>query len=95
LKICKNFMSKNLDSKCLINGFIWMSQPTEFTISDLQDINMSMAKKTRRNLTRDDHVVIKEKYKKLVDSGGVPIDVKRSLMAEYGVSKTQVLRILR
>ena len=95
LKMCKNFIAKNLNSKCLINGFIWMSQPTEFTISDLKQINMTKDTKTRRNLTRADHMVIKEKYKKAVDGGGVPIDVKIALMAEYAVSKTQILRILR
>ena len=95
LKLCKNFMAKNLDKKCVINGFIWASHPTEFTVDTLKKINMAKSKKTRRNLTSADHKVIKEKYKKLVYEGGVAIDVKKSLMAEYGVSKTQILRILR
>ena len=59
------------------------------------DIISTEPKKTRRNLNKNDHCDIKHKYKKIVKDGGVPIDVKILLMAEYGISKTQILRILR
>lgn len=72
-----------------------MSKPTEFTITELRDIISKEPKKTRKNLNKSDHRDIQNKYKKSVKDGGVPIDVKISLMAEYGISKTQILRILR
>jgi hypothetical protein len=94
LNICKNFISKILDQKCLSNGYIWMSKRTVFTIDELKKIN-SVVKKTRKNLTKDDHNKIIKKYKEEVQKGERPSrNIMGDFMVEYSVSLTQIRRIL-
>lgn len=94
LNICKNFIAKIRDQKCLSNGYIWMSKRTVFTIDELKKIN-STVKKTRKNLTTEDHDKIVKKYKQEVEKGERSNrDIMGDFMVEYGVSLTQIRRIV-
>ena len=94
LKICKNFMAKNRDSMCLINGYIWMSCPKVFTVKEIQAINDTKPTKTRKNLTKQDHDTIRRKYRVLIRKKKA-VQAKYDLMAEYGISKTQIIRLVK
>jgi hypothetical protein len=94
LKMCKNYMAKWRNSRCLINGYIWMSRPTVFTIQDIREINEAPPRKTRRNLTRTDHEIIRKKYRNLIKTKAA-VKAKHDLMGEYGISKTQIIRLVK
>ena len=71
-----------------------MSKRTVFTIDELKQIN-STIKKTRKNLTTEDHDKIVKKYKQEVEKGERSNrDIMGDFMVEYGVSLTQIRRIV-
>ena len=94
LNICKNFIAKVRDQKCLANGFIWMSKNTVFTVSELNNISKTV-KKVRRNLTPEDHKKIVEKYKFELSKGGrTKTYILGDIRVEFGLSMTQARRIV-
>ena len=81
----KNIIANALDQMYSVNGFIWRSRNVRFTKQELEEIS-SKDKKSKKQLTKDDHDVIRRRYKDGED--------KKKLMNEYGVSMTQIRRIL-
>lgn len=88
-------MAKIRGEKCLANGFIWMGRPTEFTLEELKKINKTV-KNTRKNWKKEDHIAMSDWYKKHVKKGErLKKDIKAEIMGKWGISATQLNRIIR
>ena len=86
LNICINTVSDAIDKNYTMNNFIFRSTNVIFSESDLNEIK-KCNKKSKRQLTSDDHIEIK----KLFNAG----ESKESLMISYSISKSQILRIIK
>ena len=87
LNICKNILANSIDQNQMVNSFIFRSKSVVFTSEQLLEIG-KVNKKTRKNLTREDHIKIKKMY----DDGK---KTKEELMKMYMLSNTQMKRILK
>ena len=87
LNICKNILANSIDQNQMVNSFIFRSKSVVFTSEQLLEIG-KVNKKTRKNLTREDHIKIKKMY----DEGQ---KTKEELMKMYMLSNTQMKRILK
>ena len=84
--ICGNVIANALNKNCMVNNFIFRNMHIDFYELDLKEIN-NHSTTFKKQLTKNDHV----KIQKLFNNG----QTKKSLIALYSISKTQINRILK